>query len=227
MFTIRKSQDLDALFKQGGPGTLEEGRLWSEAQNPLHKAQGAKQPFLVLFAAGEAVGDLLYYAELEEISVNHARHTSEFKFSNMTKFEKPGPHKTELVVVRTGKHISKGHIRPYSLCKTPSVLLGGEPGESKPTPTADFPELTLKNVRGETCDAVYRATRKRMMGDNQIFGTEALDEQGTNIPEGRQRISQKLSDIFQKDYQLGLTESEIALCETVDDLVDLVRAKLS
>ncbi len=227
MFTIRKSQDLDALFKKGGPGTLEEGRLWSEAQNLLHKAQGAKQPFLVLFAAGEAVGDLLYYAELEEISVNHARHTSEFKFSNMKPFEKPGPHKTELVVVRTGKHISAGHIRPYSLCKTPSVLLGSEPGEPKPQPTADFAELTLKNVRGETYEAVYRATRKRMMGDNQIFGLEALAEQGTNIPEGRQRISQALSQIFQRDYTMSISDNEIALCETVDALVDLVRAKLS
>lgn len=125
VYTIVHTDRLENLFLNGRHGEIAENRNWATANRLLQEAQRNNMRMLVIFAAAEHTGDLIYYANLEAIKIHKKDSSSAvttFRVSDLTPFEDPKPKKTSLIVKSTDRAIPDGHIRPYVICKTPIPL---------------------------------------------------------------------------------------------------------
>jgi hypothetical protein len=124
VYTILHSKDLAKLFRAGRKGTFIEGKAWTAASALLARARAIGWRVPIIFAPGEAIWELHYFGFISDIRiVNDGDHRrTQVDVSELCRFSKPRPLKTDLIVRSTGAPLPENHIRPYVLCETPVFL---------------------------------------------------------------------------------------------------------
>jgi hypothetical protein len=124
IYTIRQSDVVADLLKKGGRGSLKENKKWATAQALLEQAKKEGTRLPVVFAAGECIRGLIYWAVITNVEVKphgpyHA--TTTFSFSGLRRIASRPP-LSSLTLRSTGKQLSDHFIRPYAICHTPQLL---------------------------------------------------------------------------------------------------------
>ncbi len=130
VYTILHSNNLRKMFQAGRQGSFTEGKKWARAEELLRSARAACQIVPVIFAPGENIGELMYFAELDDVTIsqcNDGKWSTTVSVTNLTRIRSPRPNKTQLTVCSTGKKLHKNHIRTYVVVRTPKFVLKAKP----------------------------------------------------------------------------------------------------
>lgn len=124
VYTIVHSHKLHAAYENGGKGVFKEDTNWKSGVELLQESKEENQILPIIFAAAEWTSKLLYWACIVDIKIEQP---SEKSFKTTYKFEAlkrigKGHTKSDLILRSSGKNISEGYIRPYSICRTPDFL---------------------------------------------------------------------------------------------------------
>jgi hypothetical protein len=114
IYTIRQSGVLADILKQGGSGSFKENKKWSTGRALFEQAMKADMLLPVVFAAGESVSGLIFWAVIDSLeieSLGRVRHTTTFRFVGLRPI-KSRPRLSSLKLRRTGKQLSDEFIRP-------------------------------------------------------------------------------------------------------------------
>ncbi len=119
IYTIRRSSDLDERFKEGGTGTFTEQKEWKSGMELLDEARATGKELPIIFAAGESIAGLAFWAIITDLRVEPGRTT--YSFERLTRIKSEPP--LSLLKVRsTGDPLPNNFIRPYAICHTPFLL---------------------------------------------------------------------------------------------------------
>ena len=164
-----------------------------------------------------------------------------------------------------GKAVSEGHIRPYTLCSTPDILLpnedelfaallaansGGNEDENdgeleKSAEGTEAEDFDDEEQGTEDAEDDVMESRVMHRGNTRVECYELLQDLAFALP---RRDEQKLAELrstetgepawdetsiilvhaaLEGQYDLKISEPEVARCETIGDLVALVRSKVA
>jgi len=132
VYTILHSKDLANMFRSSRSGMFTEGKKWTSAERLLRAARSAGQAVPVIFAPGEDIRELTYFAEIDDLKISQdedGKWSTTVSVRNLTKIRPPRPKKTQLKVCSTGERLPANHIRPYVLVETPSFLTKEKKGK--------------------------------------------------------------------------------------------------
>jgi hypothetical protein len=74
VYTIRHSRDLSKIMIAGGSGQHTEKKRWTSAQGLLDAARKSGRRLPVIFAAGENIDGLIYWAQLPTFTLTTEGH---------------------------------------------------------------------------------------------------------------------------------------------------------
>jgi hypothetical protein len=131
VYTIREKRKLDEEYTAGSDGLFQEKQPWRSALAALEATRTSGTIFPVVFADASHIKGIIYWAHIEEITIQGR--TSTIRYSNLNRFASPQPRRL-LIVDTTGQPLSNSDIRPYRICRTPRFL-------SKAVPQSGAPEL--------------------------------------------------------------------------------------
>lgn len=121
IYTIRKRDDLDKVFINGGKGEFSENTKWATGLRYLENARSKGQILPLIFADASSIDGLIYYARLTDIEImpdGKKGCLTTYQFDNLTKFERKY-RISRLRLAGTGNRLPKNFIRNYALCETP------------------------------------------------------------------------------------------------------------
>ena len=125
IYTIRHSRDLAADHKRGGSGEFTERKRWTSALGFLDRARKIGQRLPVIFAAGETIDGIIYFAYIDDLYVSpldeHGNGTTTIRFSELQPLRPKRP-LSSLRLKSSGQPLSEDFIRPYAICHTPDFL---------------------------------------------------------------------------------------------------------
>lgn len=124
VYTILHSEKLHAACEKGGKGVFKEETNWKSGFELMQESMEENQILPIIFAAAESTSKLLYWGRLVDIKIEQPSEKSfktTYKFEALKRIEK-GHVKTDLILRSSGRNISEGYIRPYSICRTPDFL---------------------------------------------------------------------------------------------------------
>jgi hypothetical protein len=121
IYTIRRSHDLKAICASGGSGQFTERKRWTSALDLFDESKRAGTQLPVVFAAGECVEGLIYWAVITELSAD-AQGTT-YRFAGLRAL-KAKPRLSSLRLRSTGAPLSDSFIRPYAIVHTPDYIRG-------------------------------------------------------------------------------------------------------
>lgn len=119
IYTIRRSSDLDAICASGGSGQFTERKKWTSALGLFDEAKRTGTQLPVVFAAGECVDGLIYWAVVTELSAD-AQSTT-YSFAELRALD-ANPPLSSLRLRSTGAPLSDSFIRPYAIVHTPDYI---------------------------------------------------------------------------------------------------------
>lgn len=120
VYTIKHSDDLRESSKSGDHDTYTEKKKWTWAKKLLDSAKRTGHRLPIIFAPAENTSYLFAWALIDAITPSDK--STSYTFSQLRLFTKP-QRKTTLRMARNGRPLSKGFIRPYSICHTPKFLV--------------------------------------------------------------------------------------------------------
>ena len=123
IYTMRKRDNLDFIYRSGGAGTFSENKIWKTGYSLFMQAKEQQEKMPILFSAADESSGLIYYALLKSITINEERgiYRTTYSFSHLTPLTDAHP-RSSLVLLRTDKPLSNSYIRPYAVCRTPDWL---------------------------------------------------------------------------------------------------------
>lgn len=123
VYTIRLSSDLDAVFKTGGAGQFTEHRKWTTALRLFDQAKQMRRTLPVIFAGGECIDGLLYWAIITALKASDSSTT--YSFAGLRRLDSKPP-LSSLRLRVTGDPLSDNFIRPYAIVHTPAYVRAAE-----------------------------------------------------------------------------------------------------
>ena len=125
IYTIRGSRFLAADHKNGGAGEFTENKRWTSALGFLDSARKAGQRLPLLFAAGESIRGVIYFAYIDDLFVSppdeNGNGTTKVRFSALRPLRPKHP-LSSLILRSSGEPLSDYFIKPYAICHTPDFL---------------------------------------------------------------------------------------------------------
>lgn len=121
VYTLLHSDKLDAFHKRGGVGSFTENKKWKGAELLLTEARSTGKCLPLIFAAGEYIYGLIYWALVGGIKIDEENGTSTIIFTDLKPLKETLPLST-LRVVSTREPLPDSHIHNYVLCYTPDFL---------------------------------------------------------------------------------------------------------
>ena len=119
IYTIRRSGDLDDLATKGGTGHFTERKKWTSALGLFEQAKRTSTRLPVIFAAGECIDGLIYWAVITELSAD--AQTTTYSFTELRPLDSKPP-LSSLRLRSTGAPLSDSFIRPYAIVHTPDYI---------------------------------------------------------------------------------------------------------
>ena len=126
IYTMRHSKDLAKAYQEGTPQEFCENKKWTTGMRLFLEAQRHDLKMPILFAAADVTSGLIYYAILDELSIDESnleKPLTRYRFSGLTPIE-GNPPLSALTLKNTNKRLSGNYIRPYAICYTPAFILG-------------------------------------------------------------------------------------------------------
>jgi hypothetical protein len=119
VYTIAHRDKLEAALGRAEPVTLRESRRWKAAADIVRSEEEVGRDVPILFADAADCSVILYAALLREVSIDALG--TEYTFERLTRLR--GRHRPQdLRLLKNGRNIAPGFIRPYALCRTPTFL---------------------------------------------------------------------------------------------------------
>lgn len=131
IYAIKAVKDLNEAYKNGKMGTFLEEKAWREGREHFKDARNEDTYLPIIFADAGSIWELLYWAKLTNVEIlpninkqSKSKSMTRYSFKDMQRYPKrKTPYSmTELIVNSTGKPISEGFIRSYSICVRPQYL---------------------------------------------------------------------------------------------------------
>jgi hypothetical protein len=69
VYTLRKRDNLDFIYRSGGTGTFSENKNWKTGYSLFMEAKERQEKMPILFSAADESSGLIYYALLESITL--------------------------------------------------------------------------------------------------------------------------------------------------------------
>lgn len=146
IYTIRGSRHLAADHKSGGAGEFTENKRWTSALGFLDTARKTGQILPVLFAAGERITGVIYFACIDDLIVSppaeHGNGTTTIRFSALQPLRPQHPLRS-LILRSSGEPLSDDFIKPYAICHTPDFL---PPPVPKHAPVTELRVVTCREA---------------------------------------------------------------------------------
>ncbi len=121
--TFRHSGTLQGEEAAGGSHKLAEGKVWKTGSELWAEAErsGARMP--VIFSAADVSSGLIFWATIDDITVDYDNRRTECWYSGLRKIDPPRP-RSALRLRAGNRRLSDKLIRPYAICQTPDFLIG-------------------------------------------------------------------------------------------------------
>jgi hypothetical protein len=121
IYTMRHSAKLDVRAGTSEGDVFTERRAWRTGQLLWTKACRSGELMPVIFSAAEQDARLIYWATIDDITIDEDDRTTTCAYSNL-KLITPARPLSSLRLRSTGRPLSEDFIRPYALCYTPAFL---------------------------------------------------------------------------------------------------------
>lgn len=177
VYTIRHSSELHAAYKRGGDGSFIERKRWVTAVSLLEKAQIEGFNFPIVFAPGEFIDGLHFWAHIESLSITSDDFT-EVHYSGLTPIPEKPP-LSSLRLVSSGEPLRNDFLRPYALCYTPEFLHPEEDIDYAPDPEIkeiyahEGAAVTRTHIFRERSRAIIDAKRRSIVNSGLRLVCEA------------------------------------------------------
>ena len=119
--TFRHSGQLQKQEAEGGRHTLTEHKVWKAGSQLWAEAMRIGEEMPVIFSAADTDSGLIYWATIDDITVDYDKRQTTCSYSNLRPIEPQKPRSA--LRLRTGRQLSDNLIRPYAICQTPCFLL--------------------------------------------------------------------------------------------------------
>src|SRR4051812_37292811 len=107
VYTIRRSSDLAAIFAAGGKGQFTENKKWTNALGLFDAAKQTSRHLPIIFAGGERIDGLLYWAVVTHLSA--ADGSTTYSFTRLRRLRSKPP-LSSLKLKSTSKPLSNDFI---------------------------------------------------------------------------------------------------------------------
>ena len=140
VYTIRHSDYLAAEYDSGGRGEFTERGRWTTGSRILQEARQSQQRVPVLFAPAEAIGGVIYWALIDDITLTPQGTTVKFSALQLL----PKKHRlSSLKKLSNDAPLSDNHIHPYVPCRTPAFLLSAARSTA---PNVSVPDIEAEEI---------------------------------------------------------------------------------
>ena len=122
IYTMKKSDNLDYCYRNGGTGTFSERKNWKTGYELYKEAKSSKKKMIILFSAAEEESGIIYIAELDRLKIDEKeKEKTIYSFGGMIRLFNARS-LSSLVLKSKQRNLSDNYIRPYAICKTPIDL---------------------------------------------------------------------------------------------------------
>jgi hypothetical protein len=121
VYTMRHSAQLQAQARTSGAHVLTERKAWTTGHLLWDQARRSGERMALIFSAAEADLGLIYWATIDDITIDEGDRTTTCTYSNL-KAITPARPQSSLRLRSTGRPLSDDFIRPYAICHTPAFL---------------------------------------------------------------------------------------------------------
>jgi len=130
VYTIRHSNELTTVYREGGTGSFVERKNWATAVTLLEEAVKTDQELPLLLAHSESVDGVRYWACIQSLSIDDNGHTT-VEYSDLTPISLGVP-LSQLILVNSNRPLRDDFFRPYAICYTPDFLVSEKKSEYAP-----------------------------------------------------------------------------------------------
>ena len=117
IYTMRHSAEFHAQAKTSGAYVLTEGKAWTTGHLLWGQARRSGELMPLIFSAAEADLGLIYWATIDDITIDEEDRTTVCAYSNLKAITPTRP-QSSLRLRSTGRLLSEDFTRPYAICHT-------------------------------------------------------------------------------------------------------------
>lgn len=118
VYTMRHTRELEECARSGGHVIWRESRAWKTGREIVENRPG-EETVPIIFSAAERDSGLIYYAQLESVTIDDEG--TKYEIVGLQALSEARP-LSALTVVSSGEPLPDTHIRPYAICYTPEFL---------------------------------------------------------------------------------------------------------